>query len=192
MTTPPQNKSELRKVAQKRRNELPIASLSERVQELLITSEVYQNAKRVATYVPLGSEVDVFTLVKSHPEKDWFLPRVLSPEHIGLFSYRHGDPLYQHHFGMMEPGFRPEYPNGIDPSDLDLILVPGLMYDAQGYRLGYGKGYYDRLLSELTVDECNTLGIVPTALITDSLPHDPWDHPVSALLTETGLRKIVL
>lgn len=184
------SKSEFRKSAQAQRGALPIADISNQIQKYLIQDPVFTNAKRIATYVPLGSEVNVFSLITAYPDKEWFLPRVLSPELIGLLPYKHGDVLQRHQYGMLEPQSDPDNPQGVDPSSLDLILVPGLMFDRQGYRLGYGKGYYDRLLTSVELVKTTHCGVVPNALITEHLPHDDWDHPVSALLSESGLRKI--
>ena len=66
-------------------------------------------------------------------------------------------------------------------SDIDLILVPGLAFDSNGYRLGYGKGHYDRLLD--STKDIPTAGIgFREQLSTITLPRDPWDIPVKELI----------
>jgi 5-formyltetrahydrofolate cyclo-ligase len=99
--------------------------------------------------------------------------------------YHPGAPLKEGKYGIAEP-----IPNGqlFDKADQNtLILVPGVMFDRQGYRLGYGKGYYDRFLSRPETMGGLRIGITPSALLTDTLPHDPWDIPMQALATETGM-----
>ena len=69
--------------------------------------------------------------------------------------------------------------------DIDLILVPALCFDEKGHRLGYGKGYYDRLLKShpgiftvgVCFDECYLTG----------LPVEPWDENVDCVVTQTGV-----
>jgi len=68
-----------------------------------------------------------------------------------------------------------------------LLLVPLLAYDDQGYRLGYGGGYYDRTLALLP--GARAIGIAYDGQRMPSLPHDAHDCPLHALLTESGLRE---
>ena len=68
-----------------------------------------------------------------------------------------------------------------------LLLVPLLAYDDQGYRLGYGGGYYDRTLAVLS--GVRAIGITFGGQRMESLPHDPHDHPLDAILTEDGLKE---
>lgn len=72
----------------------------------------------------------------------------------------------------------------IEPNQIDLILVPSLCCDKQGYRLGHGAGYYDRYLAGyvgITVSLC------PNARLQDSLPRDSYDLPVGLVLTESRI-----
>ena len=75
----------------------------------------------------------------------------------------------------------------IKPEVIDLVLVPGLCFDKQGYRLGYGKGYYDKLLP--TLRSIPFVGITAEALIVDKLPTESFDVAMTHLVTETGMRK---
>jgi 5-formyltetrahydrofolate cyclo-ligase len=66
-----------------------------------------------------------------------------------------------------------------------LLLVPLLGFDDQGYRLGYGGGYYDRTLAALP--KARAIGIAYAGQRMDFLPHDAHDYPLNAVLTENGL-----
>ena len=65
-----------------------------------------------------------------------------------------------------------------------LCIVPALAFDLCGYRIGYGKGYYDRFLEKVAIQ---TVGATYHALVTESLPHEPTDRAVSILMTERGI-----
>jgi len=67
----------------------------------------------------------------------------------------------------------------------DALLVPLLAYDDQGYRLGYGGGYYDRTLAALP--GARAIGIAYAGQRMDFLPRDAHDYPLDAILTENGL-----
>ncbi len=67
------------------------------------------------------------------------------------------------------------------------MLIPAVACDEHGYRLGYGGGFYDRLLSLPIWTEKPTVGIVFQNARLLCLPHDPWDKPLQAICTETGV-----
>ncbi len=72
--------------------------------------------------------------------------------------------------------------------DLDAVLVPGLAFDLNGRRLGRGGGHYDRFLVRLRPD-CLRVGVCFEGQIVDTVPADPWDQPVDAVVTEAGVRE---
>ena len=90
-------------------------------------------------------------------------------------------------FGLMEPKedcplFDPRHPcKGV------LMAVPGLSFDRGGYRLGYGKGYYDRYLEGR---EITTAGLVYADFVAQSLPRGRFDLPVHMIVTEKGVTLI--
>jgi 5-formyltetrahydrofolate cyclo-ligase len=75
----------------------------------------------------------------------------------------------------------------VDINLVDLILVPAVACDVRGYRLGYGAGYYDRLLSSSPWRAIPTLGVVFEYARLPSLPQDSWDLPLGGVCSESGL-----
>jgi 5-formyltetrahydrofolate cyclo-ligase len=84
-------------------------------------------------------------------------------------------------YGILEP--HPQAPT-LSPSEVDLILVPAVACDLQGYRLGYGGGFYDRMLSNPAWAKLPTIGIVFDFAHLAQLPKDPWDQPLHHVCTE--------
>lgn len=82
-------------------------------------------------------------------------------------------------FGILEPA---ESSRRLGPSDVDVSIVPGLAFDRTGHRVGYGKGYYDRLLPMLRSD-CVTVGVAFDEQLVDDVPHDAHDAAVRAVIT---------
>jgi len=134
------------------------------------------------TYMAFGSEINLAPLMRRAPHKRWIIPRIIhKPEpHLSLHIY---DParLVRHRFGMLEPDASLPV---VEPDTLDLVLVPGLAYDRRGYRLGFGSGFYDRLLLHVTAVK---VGITYAALIAERIPNDERDQPVDFLACETGI-----
>jgi len=83
-------------------------------------------------------------------------------------------------FGILEPNAQAPR---LEPAAASLILVPGLAFDEQGYRLGYGGGFYDRLLANPEV-HATVVGIAFEEQIIERLPHGESDRPVDWLATE--------
>ncbi|MCU0524881.1 MAG: 5-formyltetrahydrofolate cyclo-ligase [Elainella sp. Prado103] len=87
-------------------------------------------------------------------------------------------------YGIPEP--HPDSPM-LHPNEVDLMLIPAVACDVKGYRLGYGGGFYDRLLSSPAWARIPTVGIVFEFARLPRLPVDPWDRPLQAICTEVGM-----
>ncbi len=106
------------------------------------------------------------------------LPRMLPEHQMEVRQYCPDRPLVQVSFGISEPG---EDCPLMAKEEIDLILVPAVCYDRQGYRLGFGGGYYDRWLEHFTGFRA---GLCREAVLQDKVPTEAHDSRVDLLLTE--------
>ena len=190
-------KQHLRNKLLLRRESLTLETPHDRFHHNLLSWERFQKTKRVLCYTPFRGEVDLMPLIAACSHKAWYLPVIqplrkiqnASKQTLTMVFYRYfaGNSLHPGEYGILEP----------EPIELlkaiqstDMILVPGLAFDRNGYRLGYGQGYYDRFLDathKQGIFPC-TVGVVLSALLQDSLPIEAWDIPTDFLLTEAGLQ----
>ena len=156
------------------------ARRSERVQEHIVKSREFQSAKIVGAYFATGSEVKTDLLIGEAKRlgKVVALPRT-EGDMINFYEMSSTDELVAGRFGIMEPP--PEHP----ARRIDLLIIPGIAFDKQGYRLGYGKGYYDRYLSEKKSQFA--IGLAYNFQLLESLPHDEHDAKMDAIATEDGI-----
>jgi 5-formyltetrahydrofolate cyclo-ligase len=149
----------------------------------------FQQAMTVLTFLAFRNEIDLARLFERWPEKRWLVPRVvagteLTPgqkPHLALHPYN-STRLVRHRFGMLEP--EPGLPT-VNPSDVEVIFVPGVAFDQQGGRLGFGGGFYDRLLP--LASRGIRVGVTYDELVLDAIPMEPWDCRVGWLVTPGSL-----
>lgn len=139
-------------------------------------------------YFPFGNELDVMPLI----EQCWregvpvAAPRTIpSMRRLQLHLVSGPDDLEIGTWGIREP--RADCPLIEDYSSIAWMLMPGLAFDLEGSRLGYGGGYYDRLLEEMTVRGIPLpfrLAVVYDCQMVDKVPTEPHDGKVDAIVTE--------
>lgn len=147
----------------------------------------YQRNSVLLIYVSTAIEVDTFRIIRQAIEdgKRVAVPRCVPDTRNMEFYYIDStDELSPGMFGVLEPAVNPD--RLYHESEGGLCIVPAFSYDWRGYRLGYGKGYYDRFLSRF---EGNMVGICYSDCVQRSLPHGRYDRPVSLLVTENYLRR---
>ncbi len=137
-------------------------------------------ARRVLAYRALPGEINVSGLAQGF---ELLAPRARFRPTPRLTLHPWDTATEMSRFGALQPpADAPEVPLG----DVDAILLPGLAFDAQGLRLGYGGGFYDRLLPGFGG---LTVGVIQRALIVPRLPADAHDCPVAWLATENGMER---
>lgn len=155
---------------------------SELICEQIQLWETFRSARVVFAYLPMRGEVDLAPLITRSTAVIWGIPRVVdSPERHLVFHAYQPDRLVRHRYGMLEPD--PASPE-IRVDQAELILVPGMAFTRAGWRLGYGGGYYDRILGGRV--HAPGLGVCFHALLLDEIPHGPYDIPVDNLVTENS------
>jgi len=176
-------KAELRRWAKEARGRLPVAQLSAQVNQHLARFLSARQVQHILFYSAFGSELDPGSLQSLYPAT-YYLPRASTYQlEVHPLPCR----LVKHKYGFWEPVA--DAPR-VEPSLLEVVLVPGLAFDPRGRRLGYGQGFYDRFLAQLR-PQTLTVGLVPEALVVPELPQDSWDVPVQFLATELGIRPII-
>jgi len=114
-------------------------------------------------------------------------PRIESPGVLGLHIVADEAELVHGPFGLTEP---PAEAPRIGPERIDVVVVPGVAFDEQCWRLGYGGGYYDRLLPLLS-DECVRIGVAYDEQLLDTIPAEEHDARLHAVVTPTRVIRAV-
>ncbi|MDZ7706044.1 MAG: 5-formyltetrahydrofolate cyclo-ligase [Trueperaceae bacterium] len=189
MPTLQDDKTTWRDWAKRRRAEVVSDTLSRQVVAQIRGWERYARAQVVLVYMGFGSEVDLSSLLEldgDNEDKTFVTTRTGEGKELTVHLIEEGG-LEPHPHGYQQPTVdSPE----IAPSAIDLALVPGLAFTTNGVRLGYGGGYYDRLLPQLN-RSTPRVGVVPEALIVPALPHTLTDMPMTHLASEVDVRACV-
>jgi len=178
-------KAKLRSRMRTLRRNLPLAACKTRssaVCNAVIQLPFYEPARTVIGYMAIHKEIDPASVLQIAREqgKSVGLPRVdMKNQMLSIHRWTKGDPLEKSPFGVMEPlASAPE----IKPSEIDFVLVPALAIDPRGYRIGYGKGFYDRFLALLS--DAKSVGIAYDFQLIIESPATKGDLPVSVIVTD--------
>jgi 5-formyltetrahydrofolate cyclo-ligase len=157
-----------------------ISKQSQAIQKIVTESEQFKKAKSIGAYFPANNEVLTNIIIDEaiRRGKVIALPRV-NGKTIRFFKFNDPSELRAGAFGIPEPELSAKAL--VDP---EVVLVPGLAFDKSGYRIGYGKGYYDRFLKSF---EGISLGIAYPFQILANLPHNKSDVGLNFLATIGGV-----
>lgn len=149
----------------------------------------YQRCQTLLTFVSSPIEVDTRILIEEAlaQGKQVAVPYCIEGTHeMEFYLIRSLEELSPRTFGVLEPDA--DRCEKFTREKNSICLVPGLAFDFQGFRLGYGKGYYDRFLSGYTGTK---IGIVYEECMRTRLPHGYFDVPVDLLITEKRIKRPV-
>lgn len=147
-------------------------------------------AQRIGLYLPQGGEFDTHPLLNQAlwMQRDCYLPILPRRGRVMRFGrVGRGTQMTKNRYGIAEPvDARP-----LRARQLDLLLLPLVGFDHRGYRLGMGGGYYDATLAFMQHRRWwrkpRLVGVAYECQRVETLPHDPWDMPLDAVLTESQL-----
>jgi 5-formyltetrahydrofolate cyclo-ligase len=182
------DKAQLRRQLLKMRRSLPQEEWqekSDRICSHLHSSSVFSLAKTILLYFSFRQEPNL-SLLFTNSSRRWGFPRCVGNT-LTWHLWTEGDALETGTYGILEPSSTAPR---LEPAEVDLILVPAVACDKRGYRLGYGGGFYDRMLSSAEWASKPTIGIVFEFAYLSQLPIDGWDKPLQTICTETGLHPV--
>ncbi len=157
-----------------------VKGASERIAARVMELEPVRRARTIMGFYPIHNEVDLRPLLNilKGEGKTILLPRVTGNKDIEAVIYNSQQELRAGVYGILEP-----QGDASSPYTIDAVLVPGLVFDAQGYRLGYGAGYYDRFLPLLRKDAFRC-GVCYEYQVVDNVHPHPEDIPVHWIVTD--------
>ncbi|HLV10037.1 MAG TPA: 5-formyltetrahydrofolate cyclo-ligase [Halanaerobiales bacterium] len=183
------NKREIREYYLNIREAFPenkVREASKYITDYFFSLKNINNAEKIMLYYSFKKEIRTWDMMQIllKQRKEVYFPitkpdkgkikigRIINPERDFVTGV----------FDIKEPGRE----TLIQPFELDIIVVPGIVFSKKGYRIGYGGGYYDRFLVGLP-DNILTVGLTYSQLLVDKLPVRIYDKPVGIVLTERGI-----
>jgi 5-formyltetrahydrofolate cyclo-ligase len=167
--------------------ELEILSKSMQIQEILIASRYFEESKVLGVYISRGSEVRTQMIIDEafRKMKTVAIPRVIDTSMMRFYETNEDrmKNLVNGKFGIPEP-------TGTDndvSEAMDLLIVPGIAFDLQGYRLGHGMGYYDNFLRKTGNLRAVGLAFDVQVIKKRVLPRYKYDMKVDNIVTEIGI-----
>lgn len=152
---------------------------SKAIMERFVCLNEYRAAKRIALYASFRNEVltnGIFLHALSQG-KEVFFPRVVRGVGLSFYRIEREGELSPGSYSILEPQSGQEW----DVRSMDLVVVPGVVFDVKGHRIGYGKGYYDRTLKDF---RGSVVGLAYEMQVLEEIPHYPHDVRIHLIVTE--------
>lgn len=181
------SKSDLRREMSARRAALPAAEVARLGRDFAAGLErlpEWRAARLPCAYVSFGGEASTREILRGAfaAGREVVAPRAAG-ESLRLFRIRGFGDLQPGRFGIEEPASGcPE----VDPAAVDFFVIPGLAFDRRGCRVGFGKGYYDRLLAGVRED-VPLVALAYGFQVVARVAHESHDRPVGVLVTPEGV-----
>lgn len=157
--------------------------MSDEVISRLKSSKFYKEADNIMCFISFKDEIDTHGFIKSALKdgKNILVPITLSKnKELKASQLKNFDELELGFYNILTP--KKDFIRYWEPEEIDLIIVPGLAFDLEGYRVGFGGGYYDRFLSNLK--HIRKISIAFDFQVLDYVPKESFDIPVDYIFTE--------
>lgn len=150
----------------------------------LIIHPCFKRWQHIGGYLAHQTELQLDSFIQYcwQQEKYVYAPKIGAKESLQFSLYSPQADLIKNQFGILEPSSPTVYP----VQELDVLIVPGVVFDKSGNRVGMGKGYYDRLLEYKTMTpyiKPYLIGIGYDFQLIDSLQPETWDIPMNEVIT---------
>ena len=181
-------KNEIRNIYKAKRREMTaeeVAAKSKKACSHFLESDLYRKANVLMLYMPLGKETDTVDIINCAFSDGKKVAFPVTDEASGDIT-----PCYattQTEFS--KGGFsvrEPDVKVVAKPEDFDIVIVPGIAFDVQGNRIGFGKGCYDKLL---VGTDAVKIGFCYDLQICDNIPTEEFDIKMDYIITEKGINK---
>ncbi len=185
------HKTEIRKQNLERRSAIPQEirkSKDARICKNIISSAAFRYADVILLYYPIKGEVDILPLMQAAlgSGKKVAFPRCRPEDHSMTFHYVSSvEDFEKGSYGLREPfASLPAFDTQTGYEMNVLCIVPAVVYDRKGYRIGYGGGYYDRFFGQC---KPASIGVVYEEFIIKNVPHGRYDISVDVVVSERGI-----
>lgn len=156
-------------------------NFSKQIEEQFLKQVANTDITTIGITISSFPEVDTSSIIKQlwAMGKNVVVPKCSPSDRTMVFyQIQHFDQLEQVYMHLLEPN--PLLTKEVTPNDIDLLVVPGIVYSREGYRIGYGGGYYDRFLMGY---EGNTLSLAFAIQMVKEVESDIYDLPVDQIIT---------
>lgn len=180
-------KNEIRKLMLEERLDLPahqVEELSLVIQTKFLKSIFWPKEGKVGLYAPVKNEVMTHKLFQNALENGLhvYFPRV--EQGIQFYEVNGPEDLQRGSWSILEPQKNCTPLKALQ--ELDLLVVPGISFSRDCYRIGYGRGFYDRLVSHIVL-KATTIGLAYDFQIVDAFQVEDWDRPLALVMTEKNV-----
>lgn len=183
-------KKQLRKKILNERKKLSkeeVNTLSEKIISYLIKMEEFKNSKTIMTYLSFKEEVNTFKLIEKMMDLEKNVLTTYTDKNKNIIVPCKlkdlDESLDENPFGYLEP--KEDLIEEVDPGQIDLIITPGLAFDKKGNRIGYGGGYYDKLLAR--APQAIKIALSYDFQILSKVPSGKFDIAVDYIVTPTKI-----
>ena len=184
-------KDRLRKSIEKKRNTLSTSEVlekSSRIKKRIFEMDLFRDAQTILFYVSYGNEVYTHDMIKESISlgKTVVVPKSVTKNNALILSrLTDWNNLEVGAYNILEP--KQESIEQVDVESIDLIIVPGVVFDESGNRIGHGKGYYDRLLDDS--QNIPNIGLAFELQMIDNIESEKHDEKIDVVITEDRIVK---
>lgn len=184
-------KQDLRRRITKKRKILSkseVLEKSSRIKKRIFEMDYFRDAQTILFYVSYGNEVYTHDMIKESIEmgKTIVVPKSITKDYSLILSrLTNWNDLEVGAYNILEP--KKESIKRVDIGSIDLTIVPGVVFDESGNRIGHGKGYYDRLLSDSR--NIPSMGLAFEFQIVENIKSEQHDEKIDIIITEDRIIK---